>query len=129
MEGLTGPRCGRPSDPFDPPTALFNPDPTLLNYDLEHPEAFGPNSADADHAFDPIESAVNVFDEEGEREAGLCSILGGLLAGKMQCQVPIANGTTKPYGVRLEELLAYLIVKVKNKSAPSSAPDDTFSLR
>ena len=122
VEDPTGPRYGRPSDRFGPSTALFSPELALLKYDLEHLEAFAPNSADVDHAFDLIENAASSFDEEGEREAGLRSILGGLLVGKRQWQVPIADGMTKSYGVRLGKSLAYLIVEAKNELGSGGDP-------
>lgn len=93
-----------------------------MKYDLEHLEAFAPNSPDADRAFDLIGDAVSILDEEGEREVGLRSIPGGLLVGKRQCQVLIADRTTKPYVVWLEESLAYLTVEVKNELGSGGDP-------
>lgn len=85
MEGPTGPRYGRPSDRFGPPTALFSWE--LLKYDFEHLEAFVPDSVTADCAFDLIENAANFF-EEIEREAALRPILRGILMGKCAAASP-----------------------------------------
>lgn len=122
IESPAGPRYGRPHNRYGPPTALFSRELALLRYDLEHLEAFQPNSAEIERAFDLIENAVSVSDEEGKREAGLRSILGGLLAGKRQWHVPIDDGSAKPYGVWLEGSCAYLIVEVKNEEGFGGDP-------
>jgi len=118
----TGPRYGRPSDRFGPPTALFSRELALLRYDLEHLEALAPHSTTADHTFDLIEHAANFFDDDGGREAALRPILGKLLVGKSQWQVPIANRSIKSDGVWFEEFFAYLIVEVKNEAGLGGDP-------
>jgi len=122
MENPTGPRYGRPSNRFGPPTALFSRPLALLRYDLEHLDGFTPSSTDADHAFYFIEKAANFFGEEDEREVALWSILGVLLAGERQWRAPVGDGSAKPYGVWLEGPFAYLIVEMKNDSGLGGDP-------
>ena len=122
IEDPAGPRYGRPSDRFGPPTALFSKELALLRYDLEHLEAFTPKSTDADRAFDLIENAVDFFDDENKREAALRPILGRLLVGKSQWQTLMSNGSAKPDGVWLEEPFTYMIVQVKNEPGLGGDP-------
>ena len=118
----TGPRYGRPSDRFGPPTALFSRELALLKYDLEHLEAFTPHSATADHTFNLIEHAADFFDDEGGREKALRPILEKLLVGQSQWQTPISGGSPKPDGVWLEEFFIYLIVEIKNEPGLGGDP-------
>jgi hypothetical protein len=68
VERPSGPRYGGPSDGFGPPTVLFSPELALLKYDLDHLEAFTPNSTDAERAFNLIEHAGKKFGDKSERE-------------------------------------------------------------
>ena len=81
VENPTGPRYGRPSDHFGPPTALLSPELALLGYDLEHLNALAPDSVGVNRAFVFIVSAAGFFDDEDEGRAGLQPMLEDLLKG------------------------------------------------
>jgi len=117
-----GPRYGRPSDRFGPPTALFNKELALLRYDLGHLEAFTPDSVDINNAFVFTENAVEFFTDESKREAALRPILGELLPGKNQWQMPTSGGSARPDGVWLEGSFAYLVAEVKNEPGLGGDP-------
>ena len=112
VEALEGPRYGRPSDRFGPPTALFSPELALLKYDLEHLEAFTPDSMGAKYAFDLIETSTNFFEKGSERRITVRPILRGLLVGESQWRAPITDG---PNGTRLEETFAYPIIEIMDE--------------
>ena len=84
VEHPSGPRYGEPFDCFGPPTALFSPELALLKYDLDHLEAFTPNSTDAERAFNLVEHAEKIFGDRSEREVVLQFALERLLVGKCQ---------------------------------------------
>ena len=106
VEAPSGPRYGRPSDRFGPPTALFSPELALLKYNLEHLDAFMPDSAAADLAFDLIENATNFFHGEDEREAILWPILARLIGRSLW---PTRDESW------LEDRFAYPIVRIKDE--------------
>ena len=122
VENPTGPRYGRPSDRFGPPTALFSQELAILRYDLEHLEAFAPNSAGADYAFSLIERAAYFFDDGSIRESALRPILETLLPGNSQWQQQTPDGSAKSEGVWLQGHFAYLIVEVKNEPGLGGDP-------
>jgi len=112
VEGPSGPRFGRPSDRFGPPTVLFSQELALLRYDLEHLNGLVPDSVDANLAFEFIENATNFSDNEGERELALRPILRGLLADSNRWQALVADG---PGGVWFRETFAYPIIVIKDE--------------
>ena len=118
----TGPRYGRPSDRFGPPTALFSRELALLKYDLEHLETFTPHSTIANRTFDLIEHAADFFDDEGGKENALRPVLEKLLVGRSQWQAPIIGRSTKSSGVWLEEFFVYLIVEIKDEPGLGGDP-------
>ena len=122
VENPAGPRYGRPSDRFGPPTALFSKELALLRYDLENLEAFTPNSEGVGFAFTLIESATDFYDDESKRESALRPILGTLLAGNNKWRKPISDRSAKPDGVWLQESFTYLIVEIKNEPGLGGDP-------
>jgi len=77
----SGPRYGRPSYRYGPPTALFDRALALLQYDLEHLEALTPSLAIIPHAYNLVFYSTGFFDDEDERELTLRDTLEGLLSG------------------------------------------------
>ena len=71
-----GPRYGRSSDRYRPPTALFNHALAGLQYDLEHLEALTPLKTTIPYPFDLISRSGNFFFTrriEGRRISGTSS--------------------------------------------------------
>jgi hypothetical protein len=122
MLGSSGPRYGRPSDRFGPPTALYSKPLARLKHNLEHLESFKPEPEMLDHALDLIDVASNFFTDEKERELLLQHILGKLLVGKSPWQESIANNTPKPDAVWLEGPFAYMIAELKSESGLGGDP-------
>lgn len=89
VEGLAGPRYGRPSDRFGPPTALFSPELAHLKHDPEHLDSFTPDVVDATLAFDTIEEVTSFFDNEDGRAAILGHTLSRILVDTSQWHFPI----------------------------------------
>jgi len=119
---LRGPRYGRPSYRFGPPTSLFSEPLALLEYNLGHLGSFSPNHGTLNRAFDLITSSTDFFGDEDKREATLKLILGGLLPGMNKWQRPTPGKTAQPYGIWLEEPFAYLIVELKNEPGLGGDP-------
>lgn len=75
-----GPRYGRPSDRFGPPTALFDKALAILKYDLEHLEGLTPTLHHIDPAFQLVITAASFCGNEEERgkllQTDLKSFLG-----------------------------------------------------
>ncbi|KAF9644443.1 hypothetical protein BDM02DRAFT_3190581 [Thelephora ganbajun] len=117
--GPGGPRYGRPSDRFGPPTALFSGPLAFLKYDLEHLESFAPDRVTLNSAFELVAIATDFFDEEGKREEALKPILQELLAGKNQ---PTADNAPKPDGVWFEGPFACLITQLKDDPGHGGDP-------
>ena len=109
----SGPRYGRPSDRFGPPTVLFSPELTLLKHDLDHLDALVPDAAGATLAFRLVETAAGFFNEI-DRQRALWLSLAGLLTGHGQWRPQIAGRSAKPDAVWLEGLFTYMIIEIKN---------------
>jgi len=122
VDNSTGPRYGRPSERFGPPAVLFNEELAFLKYYLDHLETFAPSSSTAFLASALIDTATAFFDEEGRRESSLRPTLQGLIAGTVKWQHKMADGPTKPGGVWLEDLFAYLILEIKNEPGLGGDP-------
>ena len=118
---IVGPRYGRPSDRFGPPTALFDETLAILKYDLEHLEGLTPSPKSVDHAFDLVTTATNFFEKEEERGRSLRKHLDPLV-GNVSWGASIAGGTTTPDGVCLEGPFAYLIFELKNEPGLGGDP-------
>jgi len=110
-----GPRYGRPSDSFGPPTVLFNEALAILKYDLEHLEVFVPDQLHVKHAFGLVTTAASFFETEDERKWSLQPYLDALLAS---CETQIVGG----HGVWLEGPFAYLIFGLKNEQGLGGDP-------
>ena len=119
--GPGGPRYGRSSDRFGPPTTLFNRELTVLQYDLEHLEALTPSSMTISHAFDLVANAAEFYSEEDLREHALRTTLKNLLR-ESQWQVLMTVGSGKPDSVWLEGFFAYLIFQLKNEPGLGGDP-------
>ena len=119
VESPSGPRYGRPSDRFGPPTVLFSRELALLKYDLEHLNGLIPDSTGATLAFGLIERAAYLFSDEGERKAALQSILERLLVCNSQCQTLVADGSDEAWA---EETFARPIVGIGGGSGFGGDP-------
>lgn len=117
-----GPRYGRPSDRFGPPTALFDNALAVLEYDLGHLEAFTPIPSIVDRAFHFISTSTDFFDKEATRGSELQKILGQLLLGDSKWQQTIPSGTAKPDGVWQEGSFAYMIFELMNEPGLGGDP-------
>ena len=117
-----GPRYGRPSDRFGPPTALFNNALAVLKYDLGHLGAFTPLSTTVDRAFNLISSSTDFFERDDARGSKLRDILQTLLSGKCKWQESAAGGATKPGGTWQEGSFTYLIFELKNEPGLGGDP-------
>ena len=119
VEDPSGPRFGRPSDRFGPPTVLFSRELALLKHDLDHLGAFMPDYICVGHAHSLIENATNFFNNEGERETVLLPILRRLLVGNSDWRVRILDGSD---GGWLEEFFAYPIIDMKDEQGLGGDP-------
>jgi hypothetical protein len=111
----SGPRYGRPSYRFGPPTVLFSEPLAFLKYDLEHLELFTPDHAIVNAAYDLVTSSTEFFDDEAQREQVLKLILQTLLVGENKWQKQTSDKKAIPDGVWLTGCFAYLIVELKNE--------------
>ena len=122
LESPCGPRYGRPSDRFGPPTALFSRALALLKKDLDHLDAFMPTPLFAKSAFSFISHAAGLYIDEARRQEFLRESLNDLLQGKGRWQTQLAGGSAKPDGVWMEGLFAYLIIEMKNEPGLGGDP-------
>jgi len=90
-----GPRHGRPSDLFGPPTFLFDQALAALKYDFEHLDRFTPTPTNVDSAFELVATACDVFPSEDERNKALRRHLDVLLRGATW-GTQIRSGTAIP---------------------------------
>ena len=118
----TGPRYGRPSDHFGPPTALFSKPLAMLRYNLEHLYKLTPEHGSITPAFDFVTTGAAFFDDEEKRGEVLQRLLKSLLGRDAQWQTSIADGKANPYGVWFEGLFAYLIFEMKNEPGLGGDP-------
>ena len=118
----TGPRYGRPSDHFGPPTALFSKPLAMLRYNLEHLDKLTPDHETITPAFDFVTTGAAFFDDEEKRGEVLQRLLKSLLGRDAQWQTSIADGKAKPYGIWFEGLFAYLIFEMKNEPGLGGDP-------
>jgi len=117
-----GPRYGRPSDRFGPPTALFSRTLAGLRYDLEHLEALTPPKETIPYAFQLVSYSAEFFDDEDRREQNLRNILKALLPGQSKWQEPMVGGAIMPGGVWFERCAAYMILQLKNEPGLGGDP-------
>ena len=122
VERKAGPRYGRPSDHYGPPTALFNQDLAFLEYNLKHPQDITPHPTVVELAFHLITTTTKFFSDENFREEALWPILEGVLGTKGRWQTALSNGSTKLDTVWLEGLFACLIVEMKNEPGLGGDP-------
>jgi len=117
-----GPRYGRPSDRFGPPTALFNDALAGLQYDLEHLEALTPQKANISHAFELVSRSAGFFHIEDRREENLRETLKNLLPGESKWKEKMAGGAIIPDGVWFEGSAVYMIFELKNEPGLGGDP-------
>ena len=118
----SGPRYGRPSERFGPPTALFDSALAVLLYDLEHLEAFTPLSTTMPYAFELISRSTGFFDGGDVRGLNLRNVLTALLPGEIKWQHSMADGAVKPYGAWFEGSFVYMIFQLKNEPGLEGDP-------
>ena len=75
VSGPSGPRYGRPSDHYGPPTALFSKPLAFLKYSFEHLESFAPDHGILDAAYDLDTDSADFFAVEALREMSLKGVL------------------------------------------------------
>lgn len=117
-----GPRYGRPSERFGPPTALFDSALAILQYDLEHLEVFTPLSATMPYAFELISRSTGFYDRGNIRGLNLQPILTTLLPGKSKWQHKMADVAIKPYGAWFEGSFVYMIFQLQNEPGLGGDP-------
>ena len=122
VENPSGPRYGRPSDRFGPPTALFNKELAILKHDLEHLETLTPDLPTVDNAFRLVCSSTEIYVSEEARKSRVQEILRQLLPGGGKWQEKVADGAAKPDGIWLKESFAYLIFELKNEQGMFGDP-------
>ena len=115
VTALGGPRYGRPSHRYGPPTALFSEPLASLKYNLEHLESFTPNHTTLDAAYDLVTGSANFYGDEALREASLKGVLSKLLKGRNEWQRETPENKARPDGVWLQGRFVYLIVELKNE--------------
>ncbi|KAF9782056.1 hypothetical protein BJ322DRAFT_1212559 [Thelephora terrestris] len=117
-----GPRYGRPSFRFGPPTVLFNNSLAVLKYDLEHLEKLTPTFVYVNAAFKLVTAATGFFDNEAERGKEIEQILPAFFGQNVKWGTPIADGKAKPDGVLFEGPYACLIFELKNEPGLGGDP-------
>ena len=118
----SGPRYGRPSDHYGPPTALFSRDLARLEYNLKYPVVVAPDPGTVEFAFQLITTTTRFFDNETSRENPVRVILEAALGSKGQWQTSLSDKTTRPNGVWLESFFIYLVVEMKNEPGLGGDP-------
>ena len=111
----SGPRYGRPSHRFGPPTALFSEPLAYLKYNLEHLELFTPEPVMLDHAFNLVTTATGFVGDESVREEALEPVLESLLMDRNEWQREIRKKSSTSDGVWFKGIFAYLIVGLKDE--------------
>lgn len=118
-----GPRYGRPSGRFGPPTALFSGPLAWLKRQLDHPELISPPSASTlDAAFRFVSQSCDFFLSEKAREITLKPILEELLPGITKWQESTASGSARVDAAWIQGAFTYLIVELKNESGLGGDP-------
>lgn len=117
-----GPRYGRPSHRFEPPTSLFSEPPALLEYKLGHLESYTPGHEMLDRVFSLITSSTDFFGDEDKRERELREALGNLPLGQGKWQNPTPGKTAEPDTIWLEGPFVYLIIELKNEPRLAGDP-------
>ncbi|KAF9784366.1 hypothetical protein BJ322DRAFT_844770 [Thelephora terrestris] len=118
----SGPRYGRPSHRFGPPTVLFNEALARLKYDLEHLDKFTPPHQKLCHAFSLIAIAADFHPSEEERFKSLKAPLKALLGTEASWKESVASGSAIPDGLWLEGPFAYMIFELKNEPGLGGDP-------
>ena len=118
----SGPRYGRPSDRFGPPTVLFNRDLAILKHDLEHLEALTLNLPTVENAFQLVLHSTAFYIDEKDRQSHLQENLSDLLPGESKWQQSVADKAAKPDGIWFEGLFAYLIFELNNEQGLGGDP-------
>ena len=122
LNGVHGPRYGRPSHRFGPPTALFSEPLALLKYELDNPELLTPNVSVLGCAFQLITFSADFFVDEDQRGLPLGSILKMLLPGDVKWQMMTQEKTARPTGVWFEGIFPCLIFELKNEQGLGGDP-------
>ena len=115
LDSPSGLRCGRPSDRYGPPTALFDRELANLRSDLEHLEEIMPDIPTVENAFKFVLFSTGFYADEKERGSHLRGFLEDLLPGESKWQQPVAGGTAQPDGIWFEGPFTYLILIIKNE--------------
>ncbi|KAF9793479.1 hypothetical protein BJ322DRAFT_132244 [Thelephora terrestris] len=118
----SGPRYGRPSHRFGPPTVLFNDALARLKYDLEHLDKFTPPHQKLCHAFSLTTIAADFHSSDEERFKSLKDPLKELLGTEASWKESVASGSTIPDGLWLEGPFAYMIFELKNEPGLGGDP-------
>ena len=118
----SGPRYGRPSDHYGPPTVLFSEPLAFLKYNLDHLELFTPDHTIMEDAYDLVAGSANFYDAEPSREVFLKLVLPKLLRGQNEWQRETSDKKAKSDGAWLEGHLVYLIVELKNEQGLGGDP-------
>ena len=117
-----GPRCGRPSDRFGPPTALFSKPLARLKHELDNLHLLHPDPVTLEHAFALVDISAKFFVDESTREEALKHTLESLLPGGPKWQESTANKSAKPDGSWFEDIFVYLITEIKNEPGLGGDP-------
>lgn len=100
----------RPSYRSGPPATLFNKALAVLQYDLQHLDAFLPPSSGVSNASNFISRSVDFYDDDDKRKSSLRGIIQALLPGENKWQEFVDNG-----GLWFEGSFVYLIFELKNE--------------
>jgi len=122
VEAPGGPRYGRPSDRYGPPTALFDKALAVLQYDFDHLESLTPSTMNVRDAFDLVSLSAGFFSGEDVREVALRTPLQALLPDGGKWQEPMVGGAVKPDGTWLEGFFVYMILETKNEPGLGGDP-------
>ena len=117
-----GPRCGRPSDRFGPPTALFSKPLASLKHELDNLWSFTPDPETLGFALKLVEISTHFFDDEKNRESALRPILEALLPGSVKWQESTVDKKAKPDGAWFKGIFTYLIAEIKNEAGLRGDP-------
>ena len=118
----SGPRYGRPSDRYGPPTALFDHALALLQYDLKHLQALIPPDTTIPHAYDLVSNSAGFFDDEDVRQSTLEDTLEALLPGGTKWHWSMADRAVNSGRVWLKGPFVYLIFELKNEPGLGGDP-------
>lgn len=118
----SGPRYGRPSDRFGPPTVLFNEALALLKYSFDHLDRLEPPPHILGAAFKFATKAASFYETEVIRARVLQDDLKSLLGENVEWEKSIAGETAKLDGVWFEGSFAYMILELKNEPGLGGDP-------